>query len=37
MNFVQPIGDLEKVRNVRTTLQGNPRDELLIFLEYILG
>lgn len=29
MNFVQPIRDLEKVRDVRRTLQDNPRDELL--------
>lgn len=29
MNFVQPIRDLDKIRDVRKTLQDNPRDELL--------
>lgn len=29
MNFVQPIRDVDKIRDVRKTLQDNPRDELL--------
>jgi len=37
MNFVQPIRDLEKVRDVRRTLQDNPRDELLFCFEIYTG